>query len=338
MVETVTMSVSEIEDLALKALLAAGTNEKNAASLARSVAVTESDGIASHGLAYVPTYCLHVECGKVDGNAVPALDVVRPGLAIADAKTGFAHTAIDLGFDWLVTTAREQGIAALGLRNSYNCGILGYHTDRLASHGLLGIGFTNAPASVAPVGGKKAVLGTNPFSVAVPGANGETRILIDQSASVIAKSEVMKHAREGKAIPEGWALGPDGQPTTDPDVALKGTMIPSGSYKGFGSALMVELMAAALTGATLGIHSSPFSGPVGGPPKTGQFFMAIDPEISSGGAFTGKVDHLIEAIVGQEGTHLHGSERYAAREKAAVDGVAVNAAVVDKVNEWASKI
>ena len=337
MVETVTMSVSDIEAFALKALIAAGTTEANAASLARSVAATEQDGIASHGLAYVPTYCLHVECGKVDGAAVPELDVVRPGLAIADAKTGFAHPAIDLGFEWLLKAAREQGIAALGLRNSYNCGILGYHTDRLASHGLLGIGFTNAPASVAPVGGKKAVVGTNPFSVAVPGAAGETRILIDQSASVIAKSEVMKHAREGMAIPEGWALGPDGEPTTDPDVALKGTMIPSGSYKGFGTALMVELMAAAMTGATLGIDASPFSGPVGGPPKTGQFFIAIDPELSSGGVFSQRVDHLIEAIVDQDGARLHGAERFEARVNADKNGVAVNAAIVGKVKEWADR-
>lgn len=336
MVDTVMLRVEEIEALAHRALVSAGTVESNAASLARSVAATERDGIASHGLAYVPTYCLHVDCGKVDGAAEPELTVERPGLAIADAKTGFAHPAIDKGFDWLVGAAQEQGVAALGLRNSYNCGVLGYHTDRLAAQGLLGIGYTNAPASVAPVGGRKAVVGTNPFSVAVPGAEGETRILIDQSASVIAKSEIMKHAREGRAIPEGWALSPDGEPTTDADVALKGTMIPSGGYKGFGVALMVELMAAALTGATLGIEASPFSGPAGGPPKTGQFFIAIDPKAASNGAFNERVDALIAAIADQEGAHLHGQKRLAAREIADRDGVAVNAAVLTKVEEWLS--
>lgn len=334
MAETVNLRVEEIETLAHRALVAAGTAEGNAASLARSVAATERDGVSSHGLAYVPTYCLHVDCGKVDGAAAPELTVERPGLAISDAKTGFAHPAIDVGFDWLIPAAREQGVAALGLRNSYNCGVLGYHTDRLAAHGLLAIGFTNAPASVAPIGGNKAVVGTNPISLAVPGTDGQTRILIDQSASVIAKSEIMKCAREGKSIPEGWALGPDGAPTTDPEVALKGTMIPSGGYKGFGVALIVELMAAALTGATLGIHASPFSGSAGGPPKTGQFFIAIDPQVASNGVFSERIDHLIDAITAQEGAHLHGQKRLAARDRADRDGVPVNAAVLAKVEEW----
>ncbi|WP_299377700.1 Ldh family oxidoreductase, partial [uncultured Kiloniella sp.] len=120
-------------------------------------------------------------------------------------------------------------------------------------------------------------------------------------------------------------------------VALKGTMIPSGSYKGFGTALMVELMAAAMTGATLGIDASPFSGPVGGPPKTGQFFIAIDPELSSGGVFSQRVDYLIEAIVDQDGARLHGAERFEARVNADKNGVAVNAAIVGKVKEWADR-
>ncbi|HCE70772.1 MAG TPA: sulfolactate dehydrogenase, partial [Ruegeria sp.] len=130
--------------------------------------------------------------------------------------------------------------------------------------GLVGLGFTNAPASIAPSGGSKPVVGTNPFSLAVPGEDGEPAILIDQSASTIAKSEVMKHAREGKPIPVGWALDGEGNPTTDPEVGLKYSMAPSGGYKGVGVALLVETMAAALTGATLGIDASPFSGTAGG--------------------------------------------------------------------------
>lgn len=135
-----------------------------------------------------------------------------------------------------------MGVAALAIRNSYNCGVLGYHTSRLANAGLVGLGFTNAPASIAPSGGAKPVFGTNPFSLATPSSDGEPAVLIDQSASTIAKSEIMKHAREGKRIPSGWALGPDGEPTNDPEVALKGSMAPSGGYKGVVVALLVEIM------------------------------------------------------------------------------------------------
>ncbi|MEX0308080.1 MAG: Ldh family oxidoreductase [Ruegeria sp.] len=331
MIETRTLSLAEIEDLSFRALVAAGTSEENARPLAVATAATEADGVASHGLAYIPIYCEHVQCGKVDGKAKPVLAQPRPGVLTVDAATGFAHSAIDVGFEALIPAARTQGIAALAIRNSYNCGVLGYHTYRLAQAGLVGLGFTNAPASIAPSGGSKPVVGTNPFSIAAPGSDGQPALLIDQSASTIAKSEVMKHAREGKPIPVGWALDPDGNATTDPSIGLKGSMAPSGGYKGVGVALLTELLAAALTGATLGIHASPFSGTAGGPPKTGQFFIAIDASATSDDAFSSRIVDLVEAIRFQDGAHLPGDGRRAKRLAAKSDGVAVNVATLAKI-------
>lgn len=327
-----TLSLAEIEDLSFRALVAAGTSPENARPLAVATAATEADGVASHGLAYIPIYAEHVQCGKVDGRAKPALTQPRPGVVKVDAGSGFAHPAIDLGFEKLIPAAREQGIAALAINNSYNCGVLGYHTYRLAKQGLVGLGFTNAPASIAPSGGNKPVVGTNPFSLAVPGEEGEPELVIDQSASTIAKSEVMKHAREGKPIPEGWALDSDGNPTTDPNVGLKGSMAPSGGYKGVGVALMTEIMAAALTGATLGIHASPFSGTAGGPPRTGQFFVAIDASATAGVGFRHGLVDLVDAIRAQERAHLPGDGRRSKRLAAQSKGVAVNAATIEKIN------
>lgn len=331
MTDTRTLTLDEIEDLAFRALVAAGTSETNARPLARATAQTEADGVASHGLAYIPIYCEHVACGKVDGAAQPVLEQPKPGVITVDAATGFAHSAIDLGFEALIPAARAQGVAVLAIRNSYNCGVLGLHTRRLAEAGLMGLGFTNAPASIAPSGGAKPVVGTNPFSIAAPNQEGEAEILIDQSASTIAKSEVMKHAREGKDIPLGWALDPEGNPTTNPEIGLQGSMAPSGGYKGVGIAILTELMAAALTGATLGINASPFSGTKGGPPKTGQFFIAIDAVATSGDAFSTNLAGLALAIRDQKGAHLPGDGRRAKRQLAYQDGVAVNAATLSKI-------
>ncbi|SPJ28904.1 Ldh family oxidoreductase [Falsiruegeria mediterranea] len=331
MIETRTLTLAEIEDLSFRALVAAGTSEANARPLAVATAATEADGVASHGLAYIPIYCEHVQCGKVDGAAIPTVEKPTPGVVNVDAATGFAHAAIDAGFDALIPAARAQGIAVLAIRNSYNCGVLGYHTWRLAQEGLVGLGFTNAPASIAPSGGAKPVVGTNPFSIAVPGTDGQPALLIDQSASTIAKSEVMKHAREGKAIPVGWALDADGNPTTDPNVGLKGSMAPSGGYKGVGVAILTEVMAAALTGATLGVHASPFSGTAGGPPKTGQMFIAIDPKATAGDAFATGIAGLVQVIRDQSGAHLPGDGRRSKRLAAQSNGVAVNVATLEKI-------
>ncbi len=325
------MTAAEIEALAQATLVRCGATQENATPLARAIAAAERDGIASHGLLYLPIYVEHLRCGKVDGQAEPSLETSRPGALVADAASGFAHTAIELGFEALVPAARAQGIACLTVRNSYNCGVLGYHTERLAITGLLGIGFTNAPASIAPAGGKTPVIGTNPLSMAVPDGSGGAAILIDQSASVVARSEVMKHAREDRPIPEGWALDGDGEPTRDANLALKGSMAPAGGYKGVGLGLITEVMAAALSGATLGIHASPFSGTKGGPPRTGQCFIAIDPDATAGAAFAERIGALVEAISDQPGARIPGQGRRAARKRLDRTGIAVPLTLLQRI-------
>jgi (2R)-3-sulfolactate dehydrogenase (NADP+) len=331
------LTLQAVEDLARNALVRAGAAEVAAASLARAIAAAERDGVSSHGLAYLGTYCEHLGCGKVDRAATPRLEQTAPSVLRVDAGAGFAHPAIDIGFAALIPLARQQGVATLAVYNSYNCGVLGYHTERLACEGLLTIGFTNAPASIAASGGRKPMLGTNPWSIAAPDGAGRAAMVIDQSASVVAKSEVMKKARLGEPIPHDWAFGPDGEPTTDPKVALTGTMAPAGGYKGVGSALFVELMAACLSGATLGAQASPFSGTAGGPPRTGQCFIAIAPEASSGGAFARRVETLVALIGAETGTHIPGAGRKAARARIGREGVALDAALLEKVNALAGR-
>ncbi len=331
------LTADEIVALTTRALVASGTSDANARPLAVATAAAEFSGMPSHGLLYVPIYCEHVRVGKVDGQAIPSVECAKAALLLADAATGFPHSAIAAGFERLVPLAREMGIAALAVRNSYNCGLLGYHTDRLAAEGLIGIGFTNAPASIAPVGGTKAIIGTNPFAIAVPDGHGGSAISIDQSASVVAKSEVLKRSKAGQALEPGWALDPDGHPTTDATLALKGTMAPSGGYKGIGIGLMVELLAAAATGATLGLNASPFSGPLGGPPRTGQFFIAIEAGSSSNGLVQSRIDCLCEAFAQQSGVRVPGARKAAFRAKATARGVVgVDPDLVARIREIAT--
>ena len=107
MANTETLTLEQIEDIAFRALIAAGTSESNARPLAVATAATEADGVASHGLAYIPIYCEHVQCGKVDGAAKPVLTQPRPAALVADAATGFAHSAIDAGFERLIPLAKD---------------------------------------------------------------------------------------------------------------------------------------------------------------------------------------------------------------------------------------
>ena len=328
------LSLEQVEVLTLQALIGAGASSESSSSMAKAVRAAERDGIPSHGLLYVPTYCEHVICGKVDGNANPDVYTTLSSALLVDAKSGFAHPAIEVGFKELIPRVKANGCVGMTVCNSYNCGVLGYHVEQLAEAGLVAIGFTNSPASIAPAGGNKPVIGTNPFALAVPNSEGGAKFVLDQSASVVAKSEIMMRAREGHSIPEGWALDANGNPTTEPEVALKGSMAPSGGYKGFGTGLLVEVMAAALSGAMLGIQASPFSGTVGGPPKTGQCFLAIDPNAYSGPAFNEKITSLTEAINSQEGARLPGARRMENRKRIDIEGVYVSDSLLEKIKSY----
>ena len=322
------LTAAEIESLAAAALRAHGAGEAQSLALAAGIAAAERDGMRSHGLMYLPVYCEHLTCGKVIGGAEPVLSRPAAASLVVDAQSGFAHAAVNLGLPALIAAAKTNGIASLAVRNSYNCGVLGYHTERIAAAGLVGLGFTNAPASIAPWGARRPVLGTNPWSLAVPDGQGGARLVIDQSASVVAKSEVMKRARAGEPIPDGWALDAEGRPTNDPAAALQGTMVPAGGYKGVGSALLVEVFAACLAGATPGVAASPFSGTAGGPPRTGQFFIAVAPDVSSGGAFADRLETVVAAFGAETGGRLPGSRRQAARARNDAAGIDVDAATL----------
>ena len=326
------MTLDEIEALALRALTAAGASAAQAGPVARSIWMAERDGMRSHGLLYLPVYVEHLTCGKVDGQAVPRVERPRAGAVVVDAGHGFAHPAIAAGVPALQEAARQVGIAAMTLRRSYNCGLLGHHAEEIAKAGLIGLCFTHAPASISPVGGRVPVIGTNPFALGVPDGQGAARFVIDQSASVVAKSEVLLRSRTGEPIPEGWALDAGGQPTTDAGAALKGSMLPAGGVKGFGMGLLVEVLASALAGAVASREASPFSGPVGGPPATGQCFVAIDPEAFAPG-FAERIAGLAAAIEAQEGARLPGGRRIAARARTSVEGVEVEDALLARIEK-----
>ena len=326
-----TFTQSEAKSIAFEKLEKSGCSHENAIGITDGILDAELCGIKSHGFHYLPIYCNHLKIGKIKGTAQVSADKISDSALKVNADNGFAHTAINLGFSSLFDMCKNSGIASMSIYNSYNCGVLGFHTKRIAEKGFVGMGFTNAPASIAPIGGKKAVVGTNPFSIAVP-FEGEAAIIIDQSASVIAKSEISVRAKTGESIPEGWAFDAEGNVTTNAQEALKGTMAPSGGYKGFGTGLLVEIFTACIAGGNLGTQASSFAGDDGGPPSTGQFFIAINPEKFNSNYST-SIKTLIESIIEQEGARLPGSKRQAAFQKNKDQDIEINDQLLERINQ-----
>ncbi len=323
MAEEIKLTPKAARKLIQGALIGAGTAPRNAGYFTDAILDTELSGMSGHGFYWLQFYCEHLKSGKVDGRARPSIKRTSPVAFEIDAKGGFAHPAIEAGFARLIPAAKKHGIAGMGIQNSYNAATLGYHTGILAKQGLVAFGFTNSSPAIAPVGGKSKVIGTNPMSFAVPGANGRIAFLIDQSSSAVAWTAVRHAASEGRKIPLGWALDANGEPTTDPQKALDGgSMAPSGGYKGFGQGLIVEIMCAALAGGNRGLQMGSFTlndKPIG----CGQFFIAIDPGHFSGPKFTKQVKALMESILSQEGARLPNMRREANRKRLAKEGLPI---------------
>jgi (2R)-3-sulfolactate dehydrogenase (NADP+) len=321
--------------LIFNALTGAGTASRNATYFTEAILDTELSGLEGHGFYWLQYYCEHVLSGKVDGQAKPSVKRLSPAAFLVESNRGFAHPAIEMGFEKLIPAARKNGIAAMAVRASYNAATLGFHTGFLAKQGLLAFGFTNATPAIAPVGGKKPVIGTNPLSFAVPGKPGKISFLIDQSSSATAWTSVKRAADEDRPIPLGWALDSDGKPTTNAEEGLAGSMAPAGGYKGFGQGLIVEVMCAALTGSFRGPQMGSFMLSDGKPIGCGQFFIAIEPTMFSGGAFAKQVAALAKSITEQEGARLPNARRAETAKRLAKEGLPIAKPLYERLKSFA---
>lgn len=318
----VALSPGDALDLVVSILERHQTNSENALHVAKALVAAEMDGQHGHGLSRVPSYAAQSASGKVDGRAVPIVTEKKGSAVRIDAANGFAYPALDLAISELTTLAEKTGIAAATVFRSHHFGQAGYHAERLAGSGLVALVFSNSPKAIAPWGGSKGIFGTNPIAFAAP-RRAASPLVIDLSLSKVARGKVMVAAEAGQAIPDGWALNAKGKSTTDPKEALEGTMLPMGDAKGAALVMMIEVLAAAVTGANFGFESSSFFIAEGEPPGVGQLIIALDSNFFSGGTFDERLETLISAVLLQEGVRLPGSRRLIARKKAEAQGIKV---------------
>ena len=332
-----TLTLDEVEEFSYRALTAAGASSAQAGPTARSIRDAEADGIRTVGLAYLPTYCEHVACGKVVGDAVPVVSTPRTATVLADARHGFAHAAFTVGRVPLVEAARTCGIGILSISHSYSAGVLGWFVERLADDGLVSVMFANSSAAMAPAGGAVPFFGTNPIAWAAPRENGAP-VVADLSTSAAAWVKVKAAAQAGEDIPLGWALDAAGHPTTDAAAALAGSMAPAAGHKGSALALLVDIMGGGVTGSSFSFEASGFAGNEGGPPDVGQVILAIDPAATTGNGFLGRLEIELAAMTAEPGVRLPGDRRLANRQHTQRNGIEVPADLMAVLESWATPV
>jgi LDH2 family malate/lactate/ureidoglycolate dehydrogenase len=270
-----------------------GVPAADAAVTARVLVASDLRGIASHGVARLGRYIK----GLKEGYIVPgvAFDIREPvpAIGVIDAKNGVGQVVSELAMDLAVAKARANGVGIVTVRNSNHFGIAGYYVQKAIDAGMLGICLTNAAPLVVPTNGADAVLGTNPIAVGAPGDNG-LDFLLDMATSVVPRGKLEVYDRNRKQMPLGWAVNANGYDTHDAAIVLHnlidrlgGGILPLGGrgeqfsgYKGYGLALMVDVLTGVLSGSAFGVdvdnvHRESESGKVAAP-RVGHFFLALD--------------------------------------------------------------
>lgn len=329
------MTPVEAEALAARALARAGAAPGMAAATAAALVAAEAMGQSGHGLSRVPQYCAFLKNGRADGSATPRVVAERGGAALVDAGHGLAFPAVALAVAEAAARARRHGVAFVGIANSHHSGAMGLPVEALAREGLVALACTNSPAAMPVPGGRRPLLGTNPIAAAFPRRDAEP-LVVDLALSQVARGKIMVAAKEGRAIPEGWAIDAEGRPTTDPQAALSGAMLAMGGTKGALLALVVELLCVALTGSAFGFEADSFFRDEGNRPRLGHCLLAVDPGALAGqAAYLERVEALLAAMLAEDGVRLPGARRAALAAASAAKGLAIPDALARTLHELA---
>lgn len=322
------LSLEALTGLLEKIFLRHGTSAEVARVLAQNCAGAERDGAHSHGVFRIPGYVSTLQSGWVNGQAVPVVEDVASGFVRVDAGNGFAQPALAAARALLVEKARSAGIAVLAIRNSHHFAALWPDVEPFAYEGLVALSVVNSMTCVVPHGADRPLFGTNPIAFAAPRADSEP-IVFDLATSAIAHGDVQIAARKGERLPVGMGVDSLGQPTQDPKAILEGgALLPFGGHKGSALSMMVELLAAALTGGNFSFEFDWSNHPGARTPWTGQLLIVIDPSKAAGQSFAERSQELVRQMRGVGLKRLPGDRRHEQRAKAATDGIQLDAQVL----------
>ncbi len=324
----ITLQPEELLDLAQAIFVAKGVPEPEANLVADSLVEANLRGHDSHGVIRIPKWATGLEAGAI--NPVARIETVRQtgASALLDANQALGPVAGIKASEMAIAKAVSVGIGIIVIRKASHIGMLGYYTEYMAKQGIIGLCMTNTESGVAPFGSAEKILGTNPLSISVPAR--DRPMILDMSTSVVARGKIVVALESGEKIPLGWALNKDGDPTTDPQEALQGVLLPLGGMKGSGLAIMVDILTGALAGQAVGKDvRGTFDMQHAG--TKGDMFVAIDPSafIDPEG-FLNTVESLknqIKSAKKAKGVNeilLPGEYEYLMRQKRYKEGIPIN--------------
>jgi ureidoglycolate dehydrogenase (NAD+) len=287
----------ELRSLVTNKLSGGGLNSSDAATVADVLVHADLRGVRSHGVIRTQHYVKRLNAGSLNKNATLSFKKNRPGAGLLDADDGMGHVACIEAMDQACNLAKETGIAMVGVENGSHCGALSYFLMRALNKGMIGMAVTHTDKCVAPYGGSKAFFGTNPIAFGFP-TKRHKPVILDMATSNIAFGKILHAKEQNSSIPEDWGMDSAGKPTADPHKVE--AMIPFGGYKGYGIALVIDVLTGVLLGAQYGPHITAMYGDYDKPRKLASTMIAIDPEAYAGlDRFMNQMDAMVDDLHAQ---------------------------------------
>lgn len=327
--DEIMLTEAEVHQLALDFLRYHGLSLVQATAMAAMLAKAQRDGSASHGLQRLPGTLDTMAHPAFNRDAVPQVSRVTPAVIRVDAGFGFAAPASAAGLPALIEAARALGIAMLAVNNGFHSTALWPVVEDIAEAGLVGLSMNPTHDWVAPAGGTRPVLGTNPLAFAWP-RPGKPPYVFDFATTAASRADIALYRQAGKPVPEGWGLDGEGRATTDPAAVLAGAMLPFGGHKGSALATMIELLSGPLIGDRTSRLSAAFDEGHHAAPCHGELILALDPALLAGPKDRDAGEAMLDAISGQ-GARLPGAHRHARRAQTRKGGIPVPRALHQRI-------
>ena len=334
----------QIEGVAAGLAVKIGVPPEDAQIFARALVDADLQGISTHGISRLNIYLQRIEKGLIDPKAELRIDRNAGSVLTLDAGNGLGQVQAAKALDLLIPVAQRNGVAAATIRNSQHFGALSYFCNRAADQNCILLAMTNCEPAMSPAGGYEAFFGTNPIAASFPTGKG-FHVKVDLATSVVARGNIIAAQKKGEAVPEGWALDAHGNPTTNAQEALLGTVLTMAGHKGYALALLVEAFSSILSGAAIGPEIGSMYKNMDRKQDVGHFFCVFDiAAFLDPAEFKQRLDDTIDRI--KEGKRRPGVEEILIPGERSsknvqlntVKGIAVTEETVAELRSWCTNL
>lgn len=325
------LTVEQERSIILGILKRMNVSDEDSSIVADVTVDADLKGFSSHGIGRFPQYIRGLKAGTIVTDKEISIENETVSMALLNGNHKFGHVVTYKAMEIAIEKAKKTGIGTVGIHNSNHFGVAGYYSDMAIMQDMVGIVIANTEPAVAPIGGKEPIIGTNPIAIGIP--SNKNYVSVDMATSASARGKLLEAMRKGEKIPENVALDVDGNPTIDPEAALKGSILPFGAHKGYALSFMIEILAGPLVRAAFGKQVTGTANPEAMCTK-GDLVIALDPsKFNDTEVFKEEVDEFIDEVKGSGNVFIPGDMEVRNIRNNKENGIKIDENLLNQIKE-----